>query len=143
MASAVSRRLAVVLAALPLVLAGLAGSARADGALAIGMKESGAQDGFDYGYSFGYEPEKAKTEAMKECRKQGGDVARLCRVVEVFSKACLAVAMDPKNGTSGVGWGIAPTKILAERMAIAACHETANEGRRLECKIDASVCEEP
>lgn len=132
------------LVSLPLMIS--AGSARADGALAVGLPEEGAQEGFAYGFATGYGAGEAERRAVAQCRKSRGsasrDVRDLCRVVETFSSGCVAMAMDPKNGTPGVGWGLGPDRVTAERRAITACHETAGEGRRLSCKIDAWSCEE-
>lgn len=136
---------AAVLAALPFAAGPLSGTARADGALAVGLPEEGAQEGFAYGYATGLSPAEAKKRALAECRKPRGSTNRavrdLCHTVETFDHGCVAVAMDPGNGTPGVGWGVGEDRRSAERVAIAACHETAGEGRRLACKIDASACE--
>lgn len=136
---------AAVLAALPFAAGPLSGIARADGALAVGLPEEGAQAGFAYGYATGWAGPEAEQRALAECRKPRGSTSRtvrdLCRVVESFQSGCVAVAMDPKDGTPGVGWGVGPDRRSAERRAIAACHETAGEGRRLSCKIDAQACE--
>lgn len=142
-----SRRLGlVVLTALPLAFGASVGTARADGALAVGLPESGAQDGFSYGYAVGYEAGEAEAQAMGSCRKNSGGaeraVLRLCRIVETFQGRCVAVAMDPKDGTPGVGWAVDDDETAAQAAAIAACHETAGEGRRLFCRIDASACDD-
>lgn len=129
----------------PLLVA--AGSARADGAIAVGLPEEGAQEGFAYGFASGYRADEAERRALEQCRRSRGsasrDVRDLCRVVETFSSGCVAVAMDPKDGTPGVGWGLGPDRRTAEREAISACHATAGEGRRLSCKVDAWACEKP
>ncbi|MCE1235214.1 MAG: DUF4189 domain-containing protein [Hyphomicrobiales bacterium] len=151
MAIAPSRRFAFAvaltasLAALGLAPGPLCGTARADGALAVGLPEEGAQVGFAYGYATGWPAKEAAKRALAECRKQRGSASRtvrdLCRIVETFDHGCVAVAMDPKNGTPGVGWGVGDDRVSAERTAIAGCHETAGEGRRLSCKVDAFACE--
>lgn len=137
---------AVLVAAAILLVAG-AGAARAEGALAIGLPEAGAQNGFAYGYATGYDDvETAKREALNTCRASRGGasraVRRLCRIEATFRRRCVAVAMDPRDGTSGVGWAVADEKIEAERQALAACHETSREGERLSCRIDGSGCDD-
>lgn len=120
-------------------------AARAAGAIAVGLPDEGAQEGFAYGYATGYDEDEARERALAECRKARGQadeaVRDLCKVVETFDGGCVAVAMDPKDGTPGVGWGTGPDRTAAEQAAIAACHQTAGEGRRLSCKIDSWSCE--
>lgn len=128
------------------IAAGAAGAARAESALAIALPARGAQEGFAYGWAVGYDDlDAAKEAAVRTCRESRGSasraVRRLCRVETTFHEGCVAVAMDPENGTPGVGWAVAATKILAERGAVAACHETAGEGRRLSCRVTASACD--
>lgn len=136
---------AVALAALPFAPGTFSGTARADGALAVGLPEEGAQEGFAYGFATGWSPEEAEKRALAECRKLRGStsstVRDLCHIVETFDRGCVAVAMDQENGTPGVGWGVGGDRTTAERAAITACHGTAGEGRRLFCKIDAFACE--
>lgn len=136
-----------VLIAAAIFLAVGAGAARSEGALAIGLPEDGAQNGFAYGYATGYDDvETAKREALNTCRASKGGasraVRRLCRIEATFHRRCVAVAMDPRDGTSGVGWAVADEQIEAEREALAACHETSQEGERLSCRIDGSGCDD-
>ncbi|KAB2914134.1 MAG: DUF4189 domain-containing protein [Hyphomicrobiaceae bacterium] len=141
------------LAALPLlVLVTAAGaalaprSAAADGALAIGVAPKGAQDGFVYAFNDRRASvREAEEDALRSCRtsKHGNEAARkLCRVVATFQGECVAIAMDPKNGTPGVGWAIGPSLKTAEDRALAQCEVTAGPDRSGFCKIDKSKCDQ-
>src|SRR5687768_2841113 len=94
-------RRAVMLSVRTLVLSacllfGAAGSARAEGALAIG--NCGA-----YGYGFNYDTEAgARDRAMKECT---GNRGKNCKVVVTLSGNCAAYAID--NRRSCGAWGLA------------------------------------
>ena len=130
-----SRRLALaVLTTLPLALGASIETAQADGALAVGLPESGAQDGFSYGYAVGYDADEAEAQAMGSCRKNSGDaeraVLRLCRVVETFQGRCVAVAMDPKDGTPGVGWAVDDDETAAQATATLLPHRRLRLRRR-------------
>jgi hypothetical protein len=120
--------------------------AAADGALAVGVPKDVAKQGFAYAYSTDKaDSDAARAEALETCRKPGdnkSETARgLCSVVGTFTKQCVAVAMDPVNGTPGVGWAIAYSLKAAESQAIARCQATAGADRRGYCKVDHSRCE--
>ena len=53
--------------------------------------------------------DEARKTAMDYCLKAptNGKAKALCKVIETFSNRCVAVSMDPKAGTPGVGWGSA------------------------------------
>ncbi len=140
-------------AALPLLVLVLAAGAAlapkpaaADGALAIGVAPKGAQDGFVYAFNDRRASmREAQEDALKSCRtsKHGNESARkLCRVVASFQGECVAIAMDPKNGTPGVGWAVGPNLKTAENRALAQCEVTAGPDRSGFCKIDKSKCDE-
>ncbi len=119
--------------------------AAADGALAIGLPPSVAKDGFAYGYTFNIpDSDKARERALEACRtsKAAPDSARsLCRLIGSFHDECVAIAMDPEDGTPGVGWAIAKDKQTAERRALDTCAATAGDGRRGACRLDKSACD--
>lgn len=96
------------------------------------------KEGFSYGSAYNYSTEEeARTKALERCRSTKSDFRRkLCTVVATFNGQCIAVAMDPKDGTPGVGWSIAETKEVAERHALAKCKATAGPGRRDECRVE-------
>jgi hypothetical protein len=119
--------------------------AAAEGAIAVGQPKDVAKDGYAYAYSTGKaDMPTARTEALETCRKPGSGKSdqgrKLCKVVGTFTNECIAVAMDPKAGTPGVGWAIGGTLQLAEAQAITRCQATA-AGRGEYCKIDNSQCD--
>ena len=58
-----------------------------------------------------------------------------------FKNQCIAVAMDPADGTPGVGWAVAADLRTTEAEALAKCEATAGPGRRAACKVDSSGCD--
>ena len=86
--------------------------------------------------------DKADAEALKKCRDTTvAGVRPLCAVIQDFKNQCVAVAMDPKAGTPGVGWGVADDVITAERKALGNCEDSAGPGRRANCAVDHSGCD--
>ena len=124
----------------------LAGSpARADGALAVGSTSDVARDGIALGSAVNYKTaEEAVAAALEICRnfKRAPKAAALCQSVGSFRGECYAVSFDPKAGTPGTGWAIAPTKELAERRAMQNCRITAGSTRAEFCRIEESKCDE-
>jgi hypothetical protein len=120
-------------------------SASAEGALAIGLPDNVAQDGVAFGYSANFETrEKAIAVALEHCRTTKESTAKarsLCQVVEAFRGQCVAISMDPKAGTPGVGWAVAPGKSEADGKALTACKATAGADRQGACVISVSVCD--
>ena len=129
-------RLALVF--LAVVLAGVSvkpGVIRADGALAIGS--TAEDDG--YGFAIGKSSAGiAQSDALAECRETSA--APDCRIVETFSKKCVAVAFAPENVT-GFGWSVADTLQLAEQQAKDRCTAQSDGARQQGCTIDASGCD--
>ncbi len=129
------------------VIAALAGEApaRAEGAVAVGQPKDVAASGYAIGMSGNYKTEaEAKERALKECRS--GDAApestrKLCKVVRTFKKACVAAALDPKDGTPGAGWAMATNRPEAETAAIVACRKTAGKAREEFCVVSAVQCD--
>jgi hypothetical protein len=136
-------RAALVVSLLALVPFG-SEQAAAEGALAIGLPSDVAKQGFASGYSYNAENvDAARKTALEYCHKAPtNEGARaLCSIVETFRRKCVAVAMDPKAGTPGVGWSVAENKITAESEAMAKCAATAGDGRRDACKVSNSNCD--
>jgi hypothetical protein len=120
--------------------------AAADGALAVGVPKDVAKQGFAYAYSTDKaDSDAARAEALETCRKPGDNKSEqargLCSVVGTFTNQCVAVAMDPANGTPGVGWAIASSLKAAETGAITQCQAMAGAEGRGYCKVDHSRCE--
>ncbi len=115
--------------------------AAAEGALAVGMPADVARQGFAYGSSLNSATmEAARTGAIDGCRGALGNASaelrKLCKVVATFRNQCFAVAMDPKDGTPGVGWAIAENQQMADRQALDQCRTTAGASRREFCTLD-------
>ena len=127
----------------------LADPAAADGAFAVGVPKDVANDGFSYGWTVGKAGvEEARSVAMEFCRKgrtgpDSGAIAakKLCTIVGVFRDKCVAVSMDPGDGTPGVGWAIAATKDEAEAEALDNCKSTAGRSRAKFCQLSNSACD--
>jgi hypothetical protein len=121
------------------------GPAGAAGAIAVGVAPGGAQRGFSFAMNADRTTEAdARQDALSGCRKskESNDRARArCTVAGTFTNQCGSVAMDPKDGTPGVGWAIAPDSAAAERQALASCEGTAGPGRAGSCKVSATRCD--
>lgn len=119
--------------------------AAADGALAVGLPEDVAKTGFAFGWSTnrasGREARMAALEFCRKAKDASTGAQKLCRVFGSFKGQCVAVAMDPKDGTPGVGWAMSTEKAWAEAEALEACRETAGASRQGDCKLSASACD--
>jgi len=114
----------------------------AKGALAIALPDDVAKSGFSYGLTINRSnAEKAKAAALATCQENTDkeQLRPLCKVIVVFDNACVAVAMDPKERTPGVGWAVAPDKKVAEADAMYQCRATAGDSRRDFCQIQRST----
>jgi hypothetical protein len=119
-------------------------SAAAEGSLAVALPADVAHMGFAYGSSLNSgSADAARTGAIDGCRGALGnasqDVRNLCKVVASFRDQCFAVAMDPKDGTPGVGWAIADDQATADREALGKCRDTAGDSRREFCTLDVQA----
>jgi len=119
--------------------------AAGDGALAVGVPADVVKDGFAYGRNINSPTEAAASDrALDLCRhaKDSTDTARgMCTLVMSFKQQCVSVAMDPQEGTPGVGWAVAPTREAAEQQALANCRATAGADRRQFCVKSDSACD--
>jgi hypothetical protein len=118
----------------------------AEGALAVGLPDDVAKDGFAFGFALDKaSDEEARAAALADCRAESPGVDKraqaLCAPAGSFRDQCFAVAMDPKDATPGVGWAIAPDKSAASRAALAKCVATAGEDRRDACKVTHAQCD--
>jgi len=121
------------------------GSALSEGALAVGVPLSVAQDGYAIGIAVNLATaDEASRKALGWCHHLKGVSKKArsrCRLITTFHHQCVAEANDPKPGTSGVGWAVAADKETAERVALANCVDTAGRGRRKRCVIASSACD--
>jgi hypothetical protein len=118
---------------------------RADGALAVGSTADVVKDGIAVVTSVNYKTaDEAVDAALQRCRnyKPAPKAAALCQSVGSFKGECYAVSFDPKPGTPGAGWAIAPSKDLAEHRALTNCKITAGADRAEFCKVEESKCDE-
>lgn len=117
----------------------------ADGALAVGQPADVANQGIAMGYALHFaKREEAQAEALKRCRgsKDAPQAARdLCKIVENFRDRCLAIALDPETGTTGVGWAVAKKQEQAEGLAMDKCAGSAGKKRRDFCRITTTRCD--
>jgi hypothetical protein len=119
--------------------------ADAEGALAVGLPQDVATQGFAFGAGWNWKSsDQAQAQALANCRNSPNtpDATRaLCRVVRKFDRQCFAFAMDRDLGTPGVGWSVSVDRESAERAAMMACEDTAGESRRQYCQIGLSQCD--
>jgi hypothetical protein len=120
--------------------------AAAEGALAVGLPNNVAKQGFAYAYSTGkYSMDEASAEALKTCKEPASnkspEARAICAVIASFHDQCVAISEDPQAGTPGVGWAIADDLQTAEAQALAKCQETAGPKRRGACIVDNSRCD--
>jgi Domain of unknown function (DUF4189) len=119
----------------------------AAGALAVALPPDVAKGGFSYGYANDKaDDETAAARALELCRttKDAANdpkLRSLCKVIQNYSDKCVAVAMDPAEGTPGVGWAVAVDKRSAEHDALVKCEATAGQGRAAACEISHSDCD--
>ena len=122
-----------------------AGGARADAALAVGRPADVARQGLAVGWAVDHAGrEAAEKEALARCRAfaDAPQVAReACRIVETFRDRCLAVALDPEPGTTGVGWDVHRNREWAEESALERCAETSAPKRRPSCRVALVRCD--
>jgi hypothetical protein len=116
-----------------------AAPSRAEGALAVGLPADVAHDGFASGFRLNAaDMDAARQAAIGGCQNSVGAsnaAKKLCKVVATFHNQCFAVAIDPANGTPGVGWSIAEDQDKADAQAIAQCRTTAGAGREQFCVV--------
>ncbi len=119
----------------------------AAGALAVGLPSDVARSGFTYGFTYDKPDEQtARQEALRQCQTtkdaaQDENLRSLCTIITTFSNQCVAVAMDPRNGTPGVGWSVARDRNVAEAQAMAQCRQTDGAELQAACVVDHSGCD--
>jgi uncharacterized protein DUF4189 len=137
-----------ILLAGALLLAGAAaggGSAGAEGALAVGLPGDVGRQGLAVGWAVNHGTKAAaQAEALRRCReaREPPQATReLCKVVETFDDACVALALDPDAGTPGRGWAVAETREAAEAAAMEDCRRSSDEKRRAACRVTLVRCD--
>jgi len=117
----------------------------ADAALAVGLPADVAKQGIAMGYALNHATkEAAQAEALKRCREfrdAPQSTRDLCKIVENFRDRCVAIALDPDIGTTGLGWSVAKKQEQAEEMAMEKCVDTAGKKRRDFCRITFTRCD--
>lgn len=120
-------------------------AARADGAIAVGLPADVAKDGVAFGWVVqSTTRQNAEREALRQChefREATESTRALCAVMRAFKNECVAIAIDPEPGTSGIGWAILPTKQAAESKALADCRATAGRSRESFCQVSIARCD--
>lgn len=118
---------------------------QAKSAFAAGIPDDVADQGVAIGWTGNFATrEEAEAGALEKCRANKNSneaVHALCKVVEHFDNRCFSVAIDPKAGTPGWGWGIADTQSLARDQAMATCRSSAGADRASYCQISTVLCD--
>jgi hypothetical protein len=105
----------------------------ASGAIAAGALAVGTCDRFGYSYNHANRG-LAQARALVECARNGDN---RCRVVVNTRHNCGAFAIDASNRCGARGWGVAPNRRRAERIAIDQCY---NYGGR-NCRVQGWTCD--
>jgi hypothetical protein len=100
----------------------------AAGALAIGTCDR-------FGYSYNHpNPGLAQARALTECASNGDN---RCRVVVNTRNNCGAFAIDASNRCGARGWGRAPNRRRAERIAVDQCFKYGGSN----CRVQGWTCD--
>jgi hypothetical protein len=121
-----------------------ASAASAAGALAVGHNVS--RNGVAIGLSTDFPTTKlASRDALSQCKQSNvaATTRALCKVVKTFTGQCVSIALDPKLGTPGFGWGAASTSRLAKNAALASCSASAGPTRQGACRVVGTACDPP
>lgn len=138
-------RRAWLLAVVGLGLVAAGGQARAEGALAISQMKDIAKAGLAIGVSNNYDGrEEARKRALDECHAFANAPTKTrdtCAVVLSFRDQCVAISLDPKDGTPGFGWAVADKKEAAQSEALSRCVATAGKTRQKFCQNSLVRCD--
>jgi hypothetical protein len=120
-------------------------AASAEGAIAVGEAGTAPRHEVAVGLSTDFPTARAAAaDALARCKASSGVKASTlarCKVVQTFKKQCAAVAMDPKAGSNGFGFGIAKSRSQARSAAVVQCSQTAGPGRANACKVLGADCD--
>jgi uncharacterized protein DUF4189 len=118
--------------------------AMAMGALAAGIPDDIAAQGVAVGTGYNFSSrDEAEQRALAECKKRDApqSTLALCKIIAHFDNQCVAVSLDPKDGTPGFGWAIGPTDAAANAEALQICRQTAGSGRAAYCEQSQTNCD--
>lgn len=141
MSSVGKMRLALVCCSMTLAQPSLA-----VGVLAVGITKDVAKDGFVIGYSINKATlAEARDRAMSSCRNARAPnteaAKKECKVVAEFADKCVAIADDPKNGTTGFGWAVAASRADAISQALEMCKSASSSARATYCRLAHASCD--
>ncbi len=123
----------------------MTGSAKAEGALAVGIARGGITKGYATGFSINQPTVKAaRSNAVEQCKRtksSNADAKAGCEVVVTFHNKCVASAVDPQSGTPGAGWGVGGTQEAADSQALARCRAKAGADRSEFCEVTDRYCD--
>ena len=105
-----------------------------------------AKQGIAMGYALNYaSKEAAQAEALKRCRafRDAPQATRdICKIVENFRDRCMAIALDPEAGTTGLGWAVAEDPATGRRDRRRASAPTRPARKRRDfCRITFTRCD--
>ncbi len=120
--------------------------AQAEGVLAVGITSDVARDGFVIGYSVNKATlDEARDRAMSSCRNARAAnteaAKKECKVVAEFRDECVAIADDPKDGTTGFGWAVAASRADAVGQALDICRKASSTARASFCRLAHASCD--
>jgi len=118
--------------------------ANAHGAIALGVPADVEKDGVAEGDATNHASQAAAEKAaLAEClsRASAPALSKLCRVYRTFSHQCVAVSLDPNDGTPGYGWAVMDTKPEAEAAAVEDCKNRSPDERKSYCVVSRSACD--
>lgn len=128
----------LLLPAMLLVSLAVPSPASSEGALAIGIPESGLREGFAFGWRIAApSAASAETGAIEECRRQAqnfGVPVERCKIVASFRGQCVSVALD--GNERWAGWAVGKTREEAIASALKSCGEGARNCKTFDADCD-------
>jgi hypothetical protein len=106
-------------------------SARADGALAVGISPNLGENGVSWGSATNWANlDQARRYALQSCQNsaQSDEIKASCFVLTDVYHECIAFAAEPDGHNGGFGWGIGPNIQTAKYLAMEMCKSTAGAG---------------